>query len=178
LEFIDNKGFSLMMRNKKIAGFTLVEIMISLFVLTMMALSFVATAIQARKMSEAAVYHATALSAAQGYIEQIMSMEYQYLINAYYAPGSAPLPTKSDENTDDPLYLNVPNTKQITVDVDKDGNTSKTLEIIVTPKLTNLSDSLNYNAMEITLEYEWEAPGTSTPHKRALRIARSYVPTF
>lgn len=166
------------MRTRYRHGFTLTEIIISLFILTMMGLSFVATAIQARKLSEAAVYHATALSAAQGYMEQIMSMEYQYLLNAYYAPGAAPLPTQLDQGTDDDLYLNVVNTKEVVVDVDANGNTSKTLEIKFTPRLNNLSGSLSYDAMEITLEYEWMAPGTNTPHKRALRSARSYVPTF
>ena len=165
-----------MRQNKK--AFTLVEIVISLFILSMMALALGAATIQARKLSEAAVYHATALSAAQGYMEQIQSMEYQNLLDAFYAPTAAPLPTKLDQGTPDPLYINVENEKNVVVDVDASGNPSKSIKMKITPSLSNLEGTLGYKAMEITLLYEWRSAESATAHKRALRLVRSYVPTF
>jgi prepilin-type N-terminal cleavage/methylation domain-containing protein len=158
-------------------GFTMVEMVISLFVLAMMALALGSATIQARKMSEAAVYKGTAMAAASGYMEQLKSMEYQQLINSI-TDKSIPLPTKLDQGTSDPLIVGVENSKKITIDVNSSGEATKTMDFIITPELTNLEPTLGLRAIEIKLRYKWKAPGSNSYLERGIRSVRSYVPTF
>lgn len=160
-------------------GFTMVEMMISLTILAMLALSLGVAIIMARKLSEASIYQGTALTAALGYMEQIKSMEYFYLQDAYTSPATKYLPTRLDDATPDYLYCGQTNEKELVIDIDKDGNVIKRMKLTITPTITDLSkNGTGLMAMEIILVYSWTAPDSKLPHTRALRTVRSYVPTY
>lgn len=163
------------MRNK---GFTLLEMVISLFILAMISLSLGSATIQTRKSSEAAVYQATALAMATSYLEQIKSMDYPNLVNAMASPSTKPLPTQIDDNTNDYLYINQANTKNVAVDVTGSGQTLKTMELTITPTLTDMTPILNITATEIILTYSWKTTNSKSTQTRALRTIRSFTPSF
>lgn len=61
------------------AGFTLVEVMISLLVFTMLAAGVFYSTLQARRMAEATVREAIAVAVAQGFLEQIAATDFPLL---------------------------------------------------------------------------------------------------
>ena len=163
------------MKNK---GFTLLEMMGSLFVLAMISFSLGLATIQARKSSEAAVLQATATTAVTSYLEQIKSMDYPNLINAIMSPATKPLPTQSDDVTNDYLYVGQANVKNVPVDVKSDGTVIKNIKLTITPTLTDLSATAGVTAVEILMTYTWSSPSSKVAQSRALRAVRSYVPSY
>lgn len=159
-------------------GFSLIEVVLSLFILAMISLSLGVATISTRKSSEAAVYQATAMSTVSSYLEQIKSMDYPNILAAVASPSTKPLPTQIDDNTNDPLYLNQGNQKVVPVDVGNTGATAKTMTITITPTVTDLSPTLNMTAVEIILTYTWKADNAKSLQSRAVRAVRSFTPSF
>ena len=69
-------------KTKPKAGFSLVEIMISIGLLGFSGFGLLAGLLQSRQMTEAAIRQSTALTIAQGYVEQIKNMEFDSLDEA------------------------------------------------------------------------------------------------
>lgn len=67
---------------KSNTGYSLIEVMVSMSILAILALGMSSAIITARFMAESNVYQNTSFTVAQGYIEQIKSMEYGILTNA------------------------------------------------------------------------------------------------
>ena len=63
--------------------------------------------VQSRRMAESAIRENTAATVAQGYLEQIKSVEYSALEDAIADPTTIAIPTKTDQDTNDPILLNV-----------------------------------------------------------------------
>lgn len=162
----------------KTQGFTMVEMIFSLIILAMITFSLGTAMIHTRKSSEAAIYQATALAAVSSYLEQIKSMDYPNLVNAIASPSTKPLPTQSDDNNNDYLYVGQANVKNIATDVTSGGQTIKTFPLTITPTLTDLNPTLNINAIEIVLTYSWKAPNSKSTQTRALRTIRSLTPSY
>jgi Tfp pilus assembly protein PilV len=71
-------------------GFTLVEIMVSLTLLTTIMLGFLSTFVQSRRVTETSVMHAAATSLVYGLIEQMKGLDYTTLIPSTVADPEAP----------------------------------------------------------------------------------------
>lgn len=57
-------------------GFTLMEIMVGLFVFGLICLGLLSTILQTRRLSEGSIFHSTATTISQGYLSQLMEMNY------------------------------------------------------------------------------------------------------
>lgn len=96
------------------AGMSLLEVVISVAILTTVCLSVLAVFLQGRRVAEGNVFENTALTVAQGFIEQIKSMDYLVLLEVWGDPEANPIPTKGVAEdglggmdvVDEPLYLN------------------------------------------------------------------------
>lgn len=141
------------------AGFTLVEVVIATALFTFMALGVSRMTMASLRMSHVNVYKTTAMSVAQGYIEQIKSLDNETLIRLSTIQAVPPLteedvndvlPTRSvsllsagatlnqiDDwlvaNTANPATLSdsfdVINHKEIIIDVDHNTGEMKTMDM-------------------------------------------------
>jgi hypothetical protein len=89
---------ALLHRHRGERAVTLVEVMISLFVLALVMLGLLANFIQSRRVSESSVLHAAATALVYGLIEQVKQLDYVNLLPNYETDPAAP-------NTLTPPYI-------------------------------------------------------------------------
>jgi type II secretory pathway pseudopilin PulG len=101
------------------AGLSLVEVMMSIVVLSLLTLGVLAALLQSRRATEGSVYQVTATTVATGYLEQLKSMNLGQLIaplnsegvpdfsTSYMIPTLYPQPDANAEATSDPLYTSI-----------------------------------------------------------------------
>lgn len=119
-------------------GFSLLETLIALALFGILALALTGLVQYSVGSSQRNIIRSTAFTVAQGYLEQIKSLEASKLRLSLADPSGTPLPTRSisalssDVVKDDPLYLEDPsphadgqNHKQVLVDI-KDLNGTET----------------------------------------------------
>jgi len=70
---------------------TLVEVMVSMFVLALVMLGLLGNFVQSRRVSESSVLHAAATAMVYGLIEQIKQLDYTSLLPNYEADPSVPV---------------------------------------------------------------------------------------
>ncbi len=71
---------------KRMQGMTLVELMIAMAILSIFSITILSAVLLGRRLSEANIYENTALTVAQGYMEQIKSMEYDVVLECLASP--------------------------------------------------------------------------------------------
>ncbi|MGK0239417.1 MAG: Tfp pilus assembly protein PilV [Candidatus Pelagisphaera sp.] len=175
-------------RSKPKAGFSLVEIMISIGLLGLSGFGLIAGLLQSRQMTEAAIYQSTALTIAQGYVEQIKNMEFESLDEAalptLFHEGTADTltvsPTPANPNLGDP-NTDIPNTKSIDINNTAENNVDDmSMDIIV--YVDNITDgSIGIGeARRVILKYEYIYSDGYRTHteKNILYSVRSEVPTY
>ena len=153
-------------------GYTLVEVMMAVFVFSLVALGITATVIQSQRIAVSNILRSTAHNTAQGYLEQIKTLSSSEINESLDDPVNVPLPTirldpmavntnPGDIEVADPLYLDQSNAKAITLNIDKnDGNKLNTMQMSITPMIENLNDP-SYGAdavpaYEVTLDFDYE----------------------
>jgi type II secretory pathway pseudopilin PulG len=83
---------------KRHGAMSLLEVMIGLAVLGFIATGVLAAFVQSRRLTEGSIRQNTAVTAAQGYIEQMKNMEFAQL-------ALDPIPTLISQGTPDPLFV-------------------------------------------------------------------------
>ena len=182
-------------------GLTLVECMVSLSILAFMLLSLLQVLIHSRRTTEESIAQASTLTAIEGYMEQMKSMDYDDLPTSEATnPSSDPeVPTLLDQTTSDTIYLSwgsppatLPDTgSSPTGAVDNVrlldiNNTPATeaddLKINIWTWVSDLTGTATdvESCKAITLIYTWEfTDGARTRiHRNIVRSMRSVVPTF
>ncbi len=167
---------------------TLVEIMVAMVILGFSSLGLLTGLMQARRYTELAIHENTALTIAQGYIEQMKNMEFASLDEAVlptlFHEGVAdtltvsPLPSdpiKGDSSTD------ISNEKLIDIkNTPDDANDDMAMNVIV--YIDDISDASNGvgQARRIIVRYEHAFTDgmRTTDHTETLYAIRSDVPTF
>jgi prepilin-type N-terminal cleavage/methylation domain-containing protein len=107
------------------AGLSLVEVMISIVVLSILTMGILATLLQSRRATEGSIYQVTATTVATGYLEQLKTMNLASLANidssgiaqlgtSYPIPTLYPQPDANTEATSDPLYTSIGSPPAIT----------------------------------------------------------------
>jgi Tfp pilus assembly protein PilV len=158
---------------------TLAETVIGMVVFSIMAGGIIGLVLQSRRMAESAIRENTAVTVTQGYLEQIKSIEYSALVDAIADPSNVAIGTKTDQDTNDPIMLNVRNQKTLVIHTTDAGAPTRFMRFWITPRATNLAAS-GRRALTFTTVFEWEGNerqmgeiSTST-----IRFVRSYVPTY
>ncbi len=161
--------------------------MISLVILALVATSIVAVTFRIRAMAEQTVYQNTALVLAQGYVEQLRSLDYTTLVNAAQDSTVAlPLTNAAGATATatDASALNNSDWSAETVFLDEaaNGTPIQPLQFRFQPVLTNLATTNTTTTpvgVEITVNYSTTYNfGQTRTLTGTLRTVRSGVPTY
>lgn len=148
----------------KRCAFSLVEVMVALFVFSLLALGVTAGVIQSLRLSDKSISRAMAHSIAVGYAEQIMATDYFPLLSNLtngtpFVLYSIPLnSTGLESETEDIFTFGVEREKTIVMDVEVDNPTvaSKNMQMKFTFTATNLNQgSKPYEALEVKISYAY-----------------------
>jgi len=172
-------------------GFSLIEVMIGTLVFALVSVGVASATLQTGRIAYSNVYRNTAFTVAQGFSEQIKSIPYIVIDNAFRDPALFEIPTKSlsfgasgTSEIDDYLVFNERMLKEIVIDVQKqkDGTLKeRVMKMWITPKgrdLTKENDELK--VIEITLEFEWELvmAGFSKMNKETLKFVKTDITEY
>lgn len=158
-------------------GFTLVEVMLAIFILGFIAIGISQNLVMTRGISETNIRESTAIAAASGYMEQVKSMDYERILSSVRDPD-LPLPTILSQGVPDPVHLGVWVEKTIIIDEDAQTGKERTMPFHLNMSIEDLEDSGNGSALAITILYAWEDAKSGNRRERSLRTIRSLVPTF
>jgi prepilin-type N-terminal cleavage/methylation domain-containing protein len=161
-------------RKKK--GFTLIELMLALTLLSIIAMGLTAGNMLSRRNAEGAIHESTAITIATGYLEQLKSMEYQTILASVNDP-QIPLPTKINQGTLDPIFLEQWNPKKVTLNINAQGEVTQTMVVEVRPSIMDMSAN-GERILGMEMVYRWQRPPEGVVLERAIRSARAWVPTF
>lgn len=145
--------------------------MVGTAIFGLLSAGLVAGILQARRLAEHNVWFVTAVTIAQGYVEQMKNMEYVEL-------SYNPIPTKLDRDEPDPLIPGEWNLKLIDL-FDTPDNPEDDMRMWVRPFVVEVT-GLD-RRYEITLEFRWESPargGGFSTHQDRIDFIRSYVPSY
>jgi type II secretory pathway pseudopilin PulG len=175
-------------KTKPKAGFSLVEIMISIGLLGFSGFGLLAGLLQSRQMTEAAIRQSTALTIAQGYVEQIKNMEFDSLDEAtlptLFHEGAADTLTVSPTPANPNLGISntdILNSKSIDINNTADiSDDDMSMDIVVyVDDITDESIGIG-EARRVILKYEYIYSDGYRTHteKNILYSVRSEVPTY
>lgn len=169
-------------------GFTLIESVVSLGVFTVICLGVFAVVIQIRRLAENNVYENTALTMAQGYVEQLRSLPFGELVNVS-SVGTANLALMSangagallTDTSGGSLNDNEWTRETVMLDRDQTGRDTQPMVFRFRVDLADLRSltTSGANGVEIILTYEYTLPdGRNRAVLRTLRTVRSVVPSY
>lgn len=183
-------------------AFTMVEVVFAIGIFGLCGVGIASAFLQSRRIAESNVFETTALTVAQGYLEQIKAMDYTVIEAVADDPSTTTLPTLGVTHdgsggtsvVSQPIKAGVKNAvgifegsdhKGVLIDLQRDqfGNATipRYMKMWVTPTLTNLHSTTGNRCIEISLQFFWEArdlAGNAVPRERAVRIVSSHVPTY
>ena len=157
---------------KNIAGFSLVEVTVAMFIFVLLAIALTKSMMYAQQMAEDNLYEATALTVASSFIEQAKGVSYINLSSPKQVDGKDAIEMVIGNGQTADLILDEPNELKIPIVTEPSGSTGKTMELRVTPSITEMDSGSGY---WIEVEYEFEHPKTKRARIRSLRNARSAV---
>lgn len=172
------KDMALVKNHPNRRGMTLIEVVVAMVILSMLSVGLLNGVLQSRKITEENIYHSAAMNATVGYLEQLKSLPYSEIREAIDDPLGTPLNTVVDSTTSDPIYLSTWNFKNLTINVDEDGNTIENMDFWVWPHVEDLSAGHNQPAVAIRMAYAWRSPVTNYYRLGNLKIVRSSVVTY
>lgn len=171
-------------------GMTLVEVIIALGLLALLSISVISVTFQIRSMAEQTVYQNTALTLAQGYMEQIRHLDYTTLKQVSQDSTSSPTVTLPLDRTDMTAVTNVAggtfgnsswSKERVFMDQSASGQPIQPLDFEFQPVLVSLETATSNLAsgVEITLNYRVTYNyGVRRVVNGALRSVRSSVPSY
>jgi type II secretory pathway pseudopilin PulG len=167
---------------------TLVEMMVALGLLAMLSVSVISVTFQTRSMSEQSVYQNTALTLAQGYMEQIRHLDYTTLSSVAQDSSSAvTLPIDNSVGTQvQPLSgtffgNGVWAAETVYLDQTASGSPIQPMQFRFRPVLTSLETATSglASGVEVVLFYQVTYNfGVLRVVNGSLRSVRSSVPTY
>lgn len=179
------------MVKKNQEGFTLVEVIVGLLVFAILATTSSVAFVQTQKLAHANIMHNTARTVLQGFVEQIKGVQYFKLLEAINDPTTIPLPTKSissiatgtDIQISDTLFLNQENYKEVLIDLIDHGSgvyEEHTMDLYITPTVTNISSTAGIEVLEFRLGYRYESlfKGINASHAGTVRFIKTSVSEY
>lgn len=168
-----------MITRKSSSGYSLVEVVISAGILAIVGAGISSVTIMTSKIAYSNIYENTAYNVVQAYAEQIKSINYAAIRRALDNPVKYDIPTESlsigasqqtgDLKKNDPLIFGVAVEKDIVVDVEEGKNgdlAERIMKLKILATGNDLSQSAEcWDAIEVTLDFEWEYFSSSGPTK-------------
>jgi prepilin-type N-terminal cleavage/methylation domain-containing protein len=167
-------------------GMTIVEVIIALGLLAILSVSVISVTFQVRSMAEQTVYQNTALTLAQGYMEQVRHLDYTTL-KACAQSASVALPLDKTDGTpvvpeSGSLFGNsVWSKERVFLDQTVSGTPIQPMDFRFRTVLTSLETATTNLAsgVEITIQYQVTYDyGVRRVVNGTLRSVRSSVPTY
>ena len=155
---------------KSISGFTLVETVITMTILTIAAVGIVGTLITIQYTSQDSLYGSTALTVAMSTLEQMKSMDSNALENSINTSSFNLITSVSGEVT---LNLSQENQIQVPIVTNDDGN--QTMPITLIPNMQTLE---NDNGFLLEVGYEYKHPRNGRLRTEMVRCIRSRIANY
>ena len=155
---------------KSISGFTLVETVITMTILTIAAVGIVGTLITIQYTSQDSLYGSTALTVAMSTLEQMKSMDSNALENSINTSSFNLITSVSGEVT---LNLSQENQIQVPIVTNDDGN--QTMPITLIPNMQTLE---NDNGFLLEVGYEYKHPRNGRLRTETVRCIRSRIANY
>lgn len=162
---------------------SLLEVMSGMAILSMVSLGVLGALLQSRRLTEGSIYQNTAVTAAQGYIEQMKNMEFDELAldpipcrineNELDPINPSPLPRSPDTQVVNHRYIDLNNTPE-------DHTDDMPLDLVVyVENITNPTTGIG-PAQSITIDYTWKSRAAGAEHTftNSVSCIRSQVPTI
>jgi prepilin-type N-terminal cleavage/methylation domain-containing protein len=164
-----------MSSKKQQEGFTLIEVIFSLFILALLALGLTKAAIYAQYTAEDNLYEATALTVAISTIEQMKGASLSEISSPTEESGKQVFKLIAGNGTSTSLILNEENVLDIPIITDSEGSASKTMPLTLIPKITPSTSNTGY---WLELQYSYDHPKSGTTRTAVIRNIRSTVPVY
>lgn len=169
------KGFKTMRLKHRtsLEGFSLIELVVAMFVFTILAAGLSKSIIHTQQVAEDNLYEATALTVASSMIEQIKGVSYALLTAPIQVDGEDGINMLIGNGQTSDLILGEFNELDVPIVTNASGSTDKTMTLRVNPMITLMDNESGY---WIEVEYEYDHPKTGRTRSHSLRNARSAVP--
>jgi type II secretory pathway pseudopilin PulG len=167
-------------------GMTIVEVIIALGLLAILSVSVISVTFQVRSMAEQTVYQNTALTLAQGYMEQVRHLDYTTLRSCAQS-ATVPLPLDKTDGTpvvpeSGTVFGNsVWSNERVFLDQTATGTPIQPMDFRFRAVLTSLETATTNLAsgVEIIIQYQVTYDyGVRRVVNGTLRSVRSSVPTY
>lgn len=165
--------------------------MISIAVFAIVAAGVSSTTMMTSRLAHENIYKNTAYMVAQSYAEQIKSIRYDVIREAFLDPVGHDIPTQSlslgsgagVQKMDDPLIFGVPVQKDIVVDIEQRGEETheRIMRMWVTAKGRDLTTNTDcWDSIEIEIEFTWEVAGHAGLQNKdgVVRLVKTNVSEF
>ena len=156
------------------AAFSLVEVMVGMFVLSLLALGMTKLLLFSKVTAEDNLYEATALTVAVSIVEQMQGASLNLLENPQEVGGDEVFEMVIGNNVKSSVVLGEENVLDVPIVTDSGGSVAKTLALKVTPRIGLMENGKGY---WLSIEYAYDHPRTNRTRTQIIRSARSTVPT-
>ena len=154
---------------KKTLGFTLVETMVTVTILTIAAVGFTSLLITVQYTAEDNLYESTALTVALGTLEQMKNSATRNLENSQDITSFDLVIDDNDVTT--PLVLDQVNI--LNVPVVTNAQVDKELPVSLIPRITTVN-----NGFMLEVQYAYDHPQSGREKTMVVRCMRSNAPTY
>lgn len=172
-------------------GFTLVEVVVGVFLFVMLLAAGSSAIVQTQKLAHSNIMHNTARTVVEGYMEQMKALSYIDYVRAMEDPTKVPFDTKGIDSLskgkviqyDDPLYAKQENKKVVFLDIEEadDGTLHPlTMDLYITPNITDISPTEGLQVFEITMTYKYNSlyDGSIKSYEGSIRFIKTAVSEY
>ncbi|CAA6692992.1 MULTISPECIES: hypothetical protein [unclassified Lentimonas] len=171
----DNTHFSAKTNSSRVAAFTLLEVMGSMFLFTLFALAFTKALFLCKATAEDNLYDATALTVAISTIEQMKGASLSLLESPPTSNGKEIFEMIIEGNTTHAVSLGEENVLEVPIVTNEAASVTKALELTITPDIQEMADSQGY---WLSIRYSYNHPRTGRTRTYMVHNARSTVRAF
>lgn len=166
------RNFVRLANKQTLRAFSLLEVMIAMFVLGLMALALTKGLTHAKYTAEGNLFEGTALTAAVSTIEQMKGASLNLLQDPPLVDGKKVFKMIIADGLTQNLVLNEVNTVTVPVVTDEGGSIGKTLDLNLTPRIESMT---TFSGYWLSVEYSYTRPGMRRIHTSTVRNAQSLI---
>ncbi|CAA6676849.1 MULTISPECIES: hypothetical protein [unclassified Lentimonas] len=171
----DNTHLSAKTNSSRVAAFTLVEVMGSMFLFTLFALAFMKGLLFCKVTAEDNLYDATALTVAISTIEQMKGASISLLESPPTSGGKETFEMIIEDNTPHTVFLGETNLLQVPIVTNSTGSVSKTLDVTIIPDIQEMD---NNEGFWLSIQYSYDHPRNGRTRTYTVHNARSTIKAF